>query len=428
MEPKYTFLEQQALDQMDLHQQELYDLLSKLIQFDSQNFGGEGREEPCARFVEDLYKKAGLETELYYPDFVPGVTEHPLFWPGHQTDKRPNVTGIRWGSDRDDKVMIAAHTDTMPAGDLSLWEDSPWAGVQKDGKIIGLGSCDNKFGIAGAYWALKILDDLGVKLKKTVVLTAYCDEEFGGGNGALAAAVKYPCQAQINLDGGNYEMWATALGGGVYQLKLHMNHTSDDCMAIYRVLNAFMQELDQFGERRRQEMFANTFYGGTPMAGSAFRIASVGCNGETHTDAEVTFVIYTSHTREEIDAELQAIVDKLQGTMDAADVITDGFVHTSRFFHYGEANQEHPAFRLMHQCAEETIGRPVDIKGSCLTDLSVFIGANPTACSYNFGILRDFSLPGGAHQPNEFVDCKEFLAHTKAMILFLLRYCGVENA
>jgi hypothetical protein len=32
---------------------------------------------------------------------------------------------------------------------------------------------------------------------------------------------------------------------------------------------------------------------------------------------------------------------------------------------------------------------------------------------------------GRVHQPNEFVDCEQFLAHTKALILFLIRYCGV---
>ncbi|MBP3927854.1 MAG: nucleotide exchange factor GrpE, partial [Clostridium sp.] len=67
---------------------------------------------------------------------------------------------------------------------------------------------------------LKMLDDMGVKLKKSVALTSYCDEEFGGGNGALAACLAYPCETYVNLDGGNYEMWATALGGGCYQLKL----------------------------------------------------------------------------------------------------------------------------------------------------------------------------------------------------------------
>ena len=89
--------------------------------------------------------------------------------------------------------MLAAHTDTMPAGDPSAWSRPPFEGVVENGRIYGLGACDDKFGIAGGWWALKVLDLLGIRLDRTVVLTAYCDEEFGGGNGALAACLKYPC-------------------------------------------------------------------------------------------------------------------------------------------------------------------------------------------------------------------------------------------
>lgn len=428
MECNLTKLEQQALEQMELHKEELFQLLCMLIQYDSQNFGGSGREQECAEFIRDIYTKAGLDTQLYYPDFVPGVVEHPAYWPGEQTDRRPNVTGIRWGSDRSSRVMLAAHIDTMPAGDLSAWDASPFLGVQKDDRIYGLGSNDNKSAIAAAYWAMKILDDMGVKLKKSVALTSYCDEEFGGGNGALAACLAYPCETYVNLDGGNYEMWATALGGGCYQLKLQLDYATDDFMPVYKALSAVMEELDGFGDWCRQEMRENPFYDGTPMADSALRISSVGCTGETHRDAQVSFVVYTPHTKEEVDARLQEILVRLAPELKRLKVTTSGFEHTTRFFQYGEADLKAPAFAVMHGCAQDAAGRKVDIKGSCLTDLSVFFAAGGDACSFNFGVLRDFSLVGGAHQPNEYVDCQEFLNHTKALILFLLRYCGVEEA
>ena len=75
----------------------------------------------------------------------------------------------------------------------------------------------------------------------------------------------------LNLDGGNYEMWAAALGGGCFRLRLHRGCVSDDCMAVYRVLAAFMEELDAFGRRRREELDRNPFYRGTATAQSAFR-------------------------------------------------------------------------------------------------------------------------------------------------------------
>lgn len=420
-------LEARALEKLAGQKEELFALLSRLVSFDSQNFGNRGNEAECAAYIRGLYEEQGLDTALYMPDHVPGVTDSPYYWPGQHTDERPNVTGVRWGKNREERVMLAAHIDTMPAGDLSLWQFGPFNPTLQDGRLIGLGACDDKFGIAGAFMALKVLDELGVRLEKTVVLNSYSDEEFGGGNGAVAAGLHCPCQTLVNLDGGSYEMWATALGGGCYQLKLHRNAVSDDCMHVYKLLARFMQELDAFGARRRAELQANRYYHGTVIADSAFRVGSVGCTGDAHQDAQVSFVIYTDREKEKIDAELAEIVRKLQPEMAAAQVTTEGFVHTSRYFKYSEVDEGSEAFRTMKDCAEKACGHAVPVKGSCLTDLSAFVGVLPDACSFNFGVLRDFSLPGGAHQPNEFVDCEEFYNFTKALLLFLIRYCGAEE-
>ena len=51
----------------------------------------------------------------------------------------------------------------------------------------------------------------------------------------------------------------------------------------------------------------------------------MGCVGDTQTDAEVFFVVYTDRTRGEIEAELDQIVRKLEPVMDAAQVTTGGF-------------------------------------------------------------------------------------------------------
>ena len=77
----------------------------------------------------------------------------------------------------------------------------------------------------------------------------------------------------------------------------------------------------------------------------------------------------------------------------------------------------------MKQSAEEACGHAVPVCGSCLTDLSAIMAQNGPRC-FNFGIFRDFSLPGGAHQPDEYVECAQLLDFTKALALFLLRYCA----
>lgn len=414
-------VEQMALDTIDARKDELFALLSRLIQFDSQNLCGDGRERACAEYMASRYREIDLSTELYYPDAVPGVLQSPLYWRGHNTDKRPNASGVLRGKAGGRRVMLLAHTDTMPVGDESAWTMPPFGGVMRENRIYGLGAGDNKSGLAASYFALATLLSLGVEIKSEVVLSAYCDEEFGGGNGALAACLKYPCDDYVNLDGGNYELWATALGGGCYSVMLEVDRVTDDCFPVYRALALLMDELDAFGARRRAELAANPYYAGTQTQASAFRVARFGNLPEQHGAASVDFVFYTTRAKGVIDAELSGIMQRLAPRFAGMGVRVRGFTPTSRFFDYVECDTDSPAFRIMKACAEAASGEPVRVCGSCLTDLSVIMAARGNR-AFNFGILRDFSLPGGAHQPDEFVECDQLVAYTKTLALFLLRY------
>ena len=408
---------------IDGRRDELFALLADLIRYDSQNLAGDGREQALAEHMAGLYRQAGLETEVFCPDSVPGLTQSPLYWPGHNTDRRPNVTGVWRGRPGAQRVMLAAHTDTMPVGDAAAWTKPPFGGVIEDGRIYGLGSGDDKASLAAALFAVRALQAAGIAPEKDVVLGAYCDEEFGGGNGALGLVMRQPCDDVLNLDGSGYEMWATALGGGVFRVELKLDRVTDDCSAIYRALRPTMDALEGFGQRRRDELAANPYYAGTQTQRSAYRVAAFGNCPDSHERAFVDFVIYTMRSRAAIRAELQALLDDLRPEYDRLGVREATFTGTTRFFDYGESVTDAGAFPVMKRCAEEAAGRGVRVCGSCLTDLSAIMAQNGPRC-FNFGIFRDFSLPGGAHQPDEYVECAQLLDFTRALALFLLRYCA----
>ena len=342
-------------------------------------------------------------------------------------EDRPNVTGICYGLDKNDRVMLAAHTDTMPVGDSAKWTVDPFGGAIKNGCIYGLGAGDNKFGIAGSYFALKALKECGIKLKKTVLLTAYTDEEYGGGDGALGACLKYPCSTYVNLDGGNYEMWVSALGGGGFEIEVKTEFITDTASPVVDMLYRIKSEVEAMGSRRREELHRNRLYTGSDMERSAFRLMqfTAGSFGSNLDCGKLFFVIYTDKTRAEINAELNEILRKLGPDFEKAGISTSGFKPTTRFFDYLETAENDPAVEIMAEAAEETAGIKVKRCGACLSDLSIFLKYGSKS-SFNFGILRDFSLKGGAHQPDEFVECKQFVEHTKALVLFLIRFCGVE--
>lgn len=424
-----TTHEQTVLDYARHNKDQLFQSLARLIQFDSQNFISEGREGACARHMADVYRQLGLETVLYNPDDLPGFTDHPDYLPGRNTRSRPNAEGIWPGLDKaafGQAIMLAAHTDTMPAGDRARWHHDPFGGTIEHNRIYGLGAGDNKAGLAAAAFAVRVLKDCKVRLTKPVILAAYCDEEYGGGNGALAACLRNRADTIVNLDGGNYEIWTIAPGGCMVAIRLHKTETTDSLVDLYQVTERLMQELLVFAARRRAELGQIPEYAGTDMERSAFRLFSLKNLDESQNELDISFVIYTLKSKDEIQTELDEMLQRLEPVFRQFRVETTGFQAATRFFHYGRTDKSNGAAAVLQQAAAEAIGHPVAEKGSCLTDLSLFLKYGSPA-SLNFGIIRDFALPGGAHQPDEFVDCDQFLAYSQALILFLLRFGGVAG-
>lgn len=75
------------------------------------------------------------------------------------------------------RLVFNGHLDTYPAGDHSLWTESPWSGSVRDGYIWGRGSSDMKGGIACFITAVRILAKHKDLWNGEIVLTMVGDEE-----------------------------------------------------------------------------------------------------------------------------------------------------------------------------------------------------------------------------------------------------------
>jgi len=75
------------------------------------------------------------------------------------------------------------HIDTVPPGDLSLWETDPFVPVVKDGKVYGRGAEDNGGSMIASIYAGKVLIDLGITPEYNFGLALVADEEAGSGYG-----------------------------------------------------------------------------------------------------------------------------------------------------------------------------------------------------------------------------------------------------
>lgn len=416
---------EQLSEWIDQRQDELYALLSDLIQINSENFGSHGNETDCPTCIAGLCRDLGLETELYSPLELEGFTEHPDYRAGRHLENRLNVTACWKGREDRNGLMLMGHHDTVPIGDRSLWTVEPLSGEIRDGKIWGRGACDDKYALATALFLMKVLKDNGFEPRENLLFTAYCDEESGGSHGALASTLRYPAERTINMDCKNFEIWHCASGGGCVKYRFHVDRPLDSCRQTADALPVVLGILDRFGQRRREELERNRFYAGTIIPGTSLRFFGVraGGGGNDLNVGEISFSFYTDRTKAEIMAEFEQMERALQDALAPMGIVGDGFTFTTRFFHYGYTEPDSAGIQELQSVAREVSGRELKPCGSCLSDLSVIL-ANGGTGAVSFGVGRDFNAYGGAHQPDEYIGCDDLLEFAKIIGAYILKTLG----
>ncbi|MBR5139572.1 MAG: M20 family metallopeptidase [Clostridia bacterium] len=411
----------------DENKEYLFETLAALIRINTENNRITCNESRLTINLKQRYEALGFNSELYTPDSVPAVTGHPDFTPGKDFTGRENLAAKISGSNSVKSLMLAAHADTMPIGDLSLWTVAPTDGIIKEGRIYGRGACDDKYALASMLFFAKAIKELNIDLKNDLYLTAYVDEEFGGGNGALAAALKYPCQFYLNLDCKNLDVWNVAAGG--QRVALHLTHSrlQHSCESMIEALYTAKKELDVFGKRRITELKANKNFDDSIIPDTAFRYMNMvtGLNTNDRHKGILDFAFYTDKTKSEIWSELKQTFKIINEKLAPLSVSIEKVVESSRFFTYGLVDKNDPTVKLLVECGKDTIGRELSVKPSCLSDLSLFLAGAPGR-AVNFGAGRDFDVPGGAHLPDEFIECDSLLSFAKTVARFVLEWDEID--
>ncbi|MBQ4518959.1 MAG: M20 family metallopeptidase [Clostridia bacterium] len=404
---------------------ELFALLSELIKINSESFNSYGNEEECARFVYEYCEKLGLENDMFSPMGVEGFDKHPDYMPGRNLENRYNVVSRYRGTEDEDELLLMAHTDTVRIGDVSNWEKDPLSGEICDGKIYGRGACDDKYAVAAALFIMKLLKENGFKPKKNLLFAAYSDEEYGGSHGALAAVLKYPAERIVSMDGRQNQIWHCGSGGGEMKYLFHTKDTVDSAKTAAMAIPVVLEVVEKFAAKRSAELEENRFYKGTIIPKTSLRYMGVkaGDAGADLGKGEVYFVFYTDKTKDEIYTELAELNKELKERLLPLGIIGDGFVPATRFFHYVFCEPDSEDVMLMVEASKEATGQEPIVCGSCLSDLSV-ISKYGSSRAYGFGAGRDFSQPGGAHQPNEYIECDKFLDYTKTIATYVVKVLG----
>jgi succinyl-diaminopimelate desuccinylase len=144
----------------------------------------EKRKESLIKDMQELlHIKSLLDEENTFPDapLGKGVKEALDFMltlgekDGFTAKNVGNLAGHLEFGEGEQLLGILCHVDVVPEGDG--WTSDPFGAEIRDGKIYARGALDDKGPTMAAYYAMKIVKELGLELKKRVRMIIGTDEE-----------------------------------------------------------------------------------------------------------------------------------------------------------------------------------------------------------------------------------------------------------
>ena len=127
------------------------EILSELVAIESISSDQNHQEDvmKSAEYVEKLFLELGLETKI-----------------ATSGNSRPAVLAKTAIDPEKKTVLLYAHHDVQPVGDIDKWKTEPFTPQIIDGRLYGRGSGDNKAGVVTHYEVVKALkDNLPVNIK-----------------------------------------------------------------------------------------------------------------------------------------------------------------------------------------------------------------------------------------------------------------------
>jgi acetylornithine deacetylase len=317
--------------------------------------------------------------------------------------------------------------DVVPVGDLTLWNDSPWSGVIRDGKMYGRGSCDMKSGLCAGIFAVDVLQRLGYHPARDVLIESVIGEESGG-IGTLTTIIKgYTADAVILLEPTRLEICPVQSGALTFRLtvagrSIHAAMKSYGVSAIEKfalLLNAINQ-LDV----ERHRTFKHELYE-DPHNIAPINIGTVR-GGEWHSTvseevvAEGRMGVLPGESNESARRAFEAVI---QLTAASDPWLSQHPPRVEWFegqFESGQTPLDHPLIQELGAAHQHVVGAAPALRGVTYgSDMRLFTNhAKIAATHYGPG---DVVM---AHAVNEFVPLDEVLIAAKVVAQMLTQWCG----
>ncbi len=168
-----------VLDYVDEHATEIVTDLAVLVRMPSVS--GSDTEIEIQHLLSDRMITMDLDLDTWQIPLEETLAE-PDF-PGVEVDRSEawGVVGRVAGRGDGPSLMLNAHVDVVPPGDMISWEGAdPFSGRVTADTVEGRGACDMKAGLVASLWAVRGLTELKVPLRGDLVLATVVGEEDGG--------------------------------------------------------------------------------------------------------------------------------------------------------------------------------------------------------------------------------------------------------
>ncbi len=206
--------ERRVVDEIDRRRDELVELASTLIGFDTtaRNPDDPPRQErQLQEYLGERLRRAGAEVEIFEPDPADFVGK-PLYQPGMGFEGRPQLVARFPGAGEGRSLLFNGHIDAVSVEPVERWTSHPFKAEVRDGNLYGRGSCDMKGGVAAMTFAAEVLAGLGVRLAGDLLVTTNTDEESSGAGGLALVLNGIKADAGIVTEPTGFDVWISCRG------------------------------------------------------------------------------------------------------------------------------------------------------------------------------------------------------------------------
>ena len=408
---------------------ELKRLLQHLVRTNSVAIPPGGNESPAQRVLHAFFRAHGVHSNLYSTEFIED-SESLLVRKSRTYRGRKNLSARLNGSGRGKSLLLNGHMDTVPAGKVS-WSRSPWSGVDRGGRIHGLGSFDMKGGVVANAAVICALKKAGIKTAGDIFFESVVDEEWGGGGGTIAARIRDGgADACVIPEGTQLDIYRGTRGGFVVDLSVEAGDSATyfskaQVMSPAVPIGRLLGWVDACAKKRAKIKSKGAyalFPDPVPVQVLAVQANSLEPETPLSVPSRATVRVYFQFLPEEdVNGVIQGIKNSIQ-QFEANDAFFRKYpiqwtplIGAPLLGH--ELPADHPWTRCMAESAASVLGRKPEIT------------AAPYPCDAGL-IHRDFGIPtllfgpcgAGAHNPDEYVEFDSVLRTAEVLLAAALEW------